>query len=336
MHLGECRYSETIRPISGRAIPLYAGEVLRITQVEGEQCVDFNCFNLYDYKERMSVGHMRVQGIRVRQGHIAVSAPPRYRPMLAITHMAETCVTDLLGARCDATSGELEYGLVPRTNCQDTLAEAIREYGLTPDDVHDSFNMWMHTIWGEGFYSVRNIGPKGDYVDLLALMDVLTVPVTCGSGDIGQVSNFGFKPIQVEVFKASEQSKLTMASYLEQCTGFKNQRMRSDFRVAEIRADRKLRPVRNYQPNFRAYPIVQTEIEVVFSKSELATLRKLRGKIGKSDEEVVRATFMFWYQQNRAKPHWVRPDGIGCGCLETDAARIPVSWEATAYEGDKP
>ena len=319
MRLGECRYNETIRPISGRAIPLYRGEMLRITQLEGEQCVDFNCFNLYDYKERMSVGHMRVQGIRVRQGHVVVSAPPRYRPMLAIAHMAETCITDLIGARCDATSGELEYGLVPRTNCQDTLAEAIREYGLTPDDVHDSFNMWMHTIWGDAFYSVRNVGPKGDYVDLLALMDVLAVPVTCGSGDIGQVSNFGFKPIRVQVFRASEQSNKLMAGYLEQCTGFKNQRTRADFRVKEIRAERKLRPVPGYRPQFRAYPIVRREIEVPFTRSERQAVRLLCGKIGKTDEEVVRAAFMFWYQQNRAKPHWVRPDGIGCLCLDSGA-----------------
>jgi uncharacterized protein YcgI (DUF1989 family) len=314
IQLGRCRYDDIIQPVSGRALPLHKGEVLRITQVEGEQCVDFNCFNLHDYKERMSVGHMRVQGIRVREGHIAVSAPPRYRAMLAIIHMAETCVTDLLGARCDATSGELEYGLVPRTNCQDTLAEAIREYGLTPDDAHDSFNMWMHTVWGESFHSVRNIGPKGDYVDLLALMDVLAVPVTCGSGDIGQVSNFGFKPIQVQIFEASEQSNELMAQYLKQCSGFKNQRTRSDFRVREIRADRKLRRVPNYQPQFRAFPIVETEIEVALDRAELAQVRRLRGKMGKTEEEVIRAAFMLWYQANRAKPHWVRPDGLNCSC----------------------
>src|SRR2546430_14243806 len=53
---GNCRYDITLQPISGKAIPLYQGEVLRIIQVGGEQCVDFNCFNLHDYKERMSVG----------------------------------------------------------------------------------------------------------------------------------------------------------------------------------------------------------------------------------------------------------------------------------------
>ena len=44
----------------------------------------------------------------------------------------------------------------------------------------------MLLIWNGSFFPIRNVGPKGDYVDLLALMDVLTVPITCGSGDIGQ------------------------------------------------------------------------------------------------------------------------------------------------------
>jgi uncharacterized protein len=315
---GECRYDITLQPISGKAIAVYQGEVLRIIQVGGEQCVDFNCFNLHDYKERMSVGHMRIQGIRVREGHIAVSAPPRYRPMLAILHMSDTCITDLIGARCDATAGEREYGLVGRTNCQDTLAEAIREYGLTPDDVHDSFNMWMHTIWDESFYPMRNVGPKGDYVDLLALMDVLAVPITCGSGDIGQISNFGFKPIQCQVFEASDYSREVTKRYLERCTGFKNQRSRADFRVKEIRKDRKLRPVPGYKPQFRAFPIETKEIEVRFTAAELQKVKAHRDKIGKTDEEVVRAAFMLWYQANRTKPHWVRPDGIGCLCGTTD------------------
>jgi hypothetical protein len=310
--LGSCRYDITLQPISGKAVPVHRGETLRLTQVGGEQCVDFNCFNLHDYKERMSVGHMRLQGFRVQQGHIAVSAPPRYSPMLAITHMAETCVTDLLGARCDATGGEREYGVIPRTNCQDTFAEAIREYGLTPDDVHDSFNMWMHTVWGESFRILRNIGPPGDYVDLLALMDVLAVPITCGSGDLGQVSNFGFKPIRVQVFEATDGSRALMQKYLDRCTGYGNQRKRKDMRVNKILAHRELRPIEGYQPSFRCFPIETREIGVSLGRAELRQLRKLFGRKELKDEDLIRAGFMLWFQQNRMKPHWVHPDGPGC------------------------
>jgi hypothetical protein len=307
---GESRLDVTLQPVSGKAIPVYQGEVLRISQVGAEQCVDFNCFNLHDYKERMSAADMREQGFRPKQGHVVVSAPPRYRPMMAVLKMAETCVTDLLGARCDATSGEREYGLVPRTNCQDTFAESIREYGLTPDDVHDSFNLWMHTVWDDSYYPVRNVGPTGDHVDLLALMDVLAVPIICGSGDIAQISNFGLKPIRVEVFEASAGTRAAMQPFLERCSGLKNQRGRESFRNQAILGERKLKPIAGYQPKYRT--IEQAEIEVRFGAAELKALKGLRGKLGKTDEEVVRAAFMLWYMEHRMKPHWIQPEGPGC------------------------
>ena len=64
------------------------------------------------------------------------------------------------------------------TNCQDILAEAQREYGLTPDDVHDSFNLFMHTdIGADGEpYIAPQRAKKGDYIELMALIDVLAIP----------------------------------------------------------------------------------------------------------------------------------------------------------------
>ena len=72
---GRCRYDITLQPISGKAVPLYKGEVLRLIQVEGEQCVDFNCFNLYDYKERMYAIHLRISGSFSRNAIVRGPAP---------------------------------------------------------------------------------------------------------------------------------------------------------------------------------------------------------------------------------------------------------------------
>jgi hypothetical protein len=47
-------------------------------------------------------------------------------------------------------------------------------------------------------------------------------------------------------------------------------------------------------------------------RQSLQRIKAHRGKMGKTDEEVVRAAFMLWYQANRMKPHWIRPEGIGC------------------------
>ncbi len=83
------------------------------------------------------------------------------------------------------------------TNCHDIQAEAQREYGLTPDDVHDCFNLFMCTevaIDGHAAMTRQNTKP-GDHVDLLALMDVLAVPNVCGA-DVMRTSNFSLKPHQ--------------------------------------------------------------------------------------------------------------------------------------------
>ncbi|WP_405001273.1 DUF1989 domain-containing protein [Geochorda subterranea] len=248
------RLDLVLQPVSGKAVPVYEGEILRIIQMEGEQTVDFNCFNLHDYKERMSTSQMRAHGFKPRKGDFIVSNPPRCRPMMYILDMPETCVTDLLAARCDATRGEREYGLDWVPNCQDTLAEAIGEYGLTPDDVHDSFNMWMNTTWdAEGYWTTWNTGQRGDFVDLLALIDVLAVPVICGSGSLGPTSNFSLKPIKIQVFPATSASRRLVAELAGQLPALKTRRGPEDYRTRGVMQERQLRPPSEF--TIKAYPI---------------------------------------------------------------------------------
>mgnify|MGYP003693705369 CR=1 FL=1 len=141
---------------------------LRIIQVEGEQCVDFNAFNLHDYKERMDVGSSRGStGFRPKKGDILSFQSAQIPSHDRYSEMSPTCQTDVLGRTCHATVFEMSFGLERHTNCQDTIAEAISEYGLTPDDAHDSFNMWMNSEWdstGKTF-TMANTGRKGDFVE---------------------------------------------------------------------------------------------------------------------------------------------------------------------------
>ena len=134
-----------IVPGTGKALEVRRGQILRIEQVVGRQCADFNCFNLHDYKEFFHTGRTRhLHGIHPTTGDFLWSAPPRERPMMAI--IADTVGTnDVLYPRCSGFLFEYQYGLPIHTNCHDIQAEAQREFGLTPDDVHDSFNFFMHT-----------------------------------------------------------------------------------------------------------------------------------------------------------------------------------------------
>lgn len=181
------------------------GEVLRIRQIEGEQCVDFNVFDLADATSHLSVGTMRRDGFRVQPGSVLWSNPPRTQALMAVLDLSDTCTTDLLGPRCTAPLFERAFGLSSQPNCQDTMAEAIREFGLRPEDVHDSMNMWMDTAWDDiGWYTSTNTGRRDDYIDLLALTDVLAVPIVCGSGNVFVTSNYAYHPIGIEVFPTTE------------------------------------------------------------------------------------------------------------------------------------
>jgi len=106
-----------MQPGTGKAVELRQGQILRIEQVEGGQCVDFNCFNLHDYKEFMHCGRTRtVHGFHPSRGTFMWSAPPRERAMLYI--LADTYGrNDVLFPRCSAYVYESAYGFGVHTNC---------------------------------------------------------------------------------------------------------------------------------------------------------------------------------------------------------------------------
>ena len=300
---GDQRLDLLLQPVSGKALPVYRGEVLRIAQVEGEQCVDFNSFNLHDYKERMDVGSTRgTTGFRPVKGDIMFSNPPRYRPMVGILEMALTCQADLLGRSCHATQFEARFGFDIHTNCQDTLAECIGEYGLTPDDVHDSFNLWMNTEWGSTgrWWIEPNTGQAGEYVDLLALFDILAVPAICGGGDVGQTSNFSFKSIQIQVFEPSNDTMGIVDQVRERHGSYRNQRTVNEFRVKEIRTQRELRHVPGWEPQFVNYPIQDEGATVELTPKEHDLAVHLQGLgFGGNPGEVVRRAVMHWCLKHR-------------------------------------
>jgi uncharacterized protein YcgI (DUF1989 family) len=306
MHNGGSVVAEfVLAPVSGKALPIQRGQTLTIEQVEGNQCVDFNCFSLHDYKERMSVGMMRRRGFHAREGDYIVSAPPRGRLMMKIAEVSPSCVIDTLGSRCSAEMFESSWGFDWHTNCQDTLAEAIREFGLTPDDTHDSLNFWMDTTWEQdGSWGTRllNASP-GDRVQLLALFDVLAVPVVCGSGDISGVSNYQLNPIRVLVHEASGESLAMVDDVERRFRPLLNQRLPSSFAVPDIKATRALVRDAGYEPAYRRSPIGMVDVEVELGPSEAAVVDELvRQGRARDDADAVRIAVFEYVKDRYTKP----------------------------------
>ena len=282
-------------PGTGKAVELQAGQILRIEQIEGQQCVDFNCFNLHDYKEFMHCGRTRtVHGFHPTKGTFLWSAPPRERALL---YILEDTVgrNDVLFPRCSAYVYESAYGYDVHTNCQDIQAEAQREYGLTPDDVHDSFNFFMCTevTGAHSATMTRQNSKAGDYVDLLALVDVLAVPNVCGS-DVMRTSNFALKPIRLTVFAATDAE----IAQVPKVPILRSQRTPKDFRNPTIKADRALRADPAYLPEFANVPLAVEALSIPLNEEERALLAAARLDIyGEDDGAALRDIFFTWWEE---------------------------------------
>jgi uncharacterized protein len=288
-----------MEPGTGKALPVLRGQVLRIEQLGNGQCADFNAFNLHDYKEYFHTGRTRhLHGLFPAEGDMLWSAPPRERPMLTI--IRDTVGTnDIQYPRCTGFLYEYQYGFETHTNCHDILAESIREYGLTPDDVHDSFNFWMHTgVDDQGrLYIKRMLAKPGDYVELIAHFDVLAVPNVCGA-DIFSTSNFELKPLRVQVFEgtAEEQERWLQPEGRQ----YRNQRTPADFTLSEIKVTRELERDDSYSPEWPVYPIVKRSLDVPLSDEEYGLIEGLRanGGFGETDADIVRHAFFSWWIEN--------------------------------------
>jgi len=293
---GERRFAVELAPVSGKAVALSEGEILRVSQTVGEQCVDFNAFNLQDYKEYMSTGHSRRQGFHLSKGHVLLSN--RMRPLMGIVGLSASCVTDVLAARCNAPLFERKHGVKLHTNCQDTLAAAIGEYGLTSDDVHDSFNIWMNTGWDSfgRMWSDWNSAKEGDYIDLLACRETLAVPVVCGSGDLAKTSNFGLRPIQVEIFKSTDESRNLAARLRSEHWSEVGEVRATEASQEAIRQERTLSVVRDHIPEFPRFPLKMEVLRLRLPDEIYGKLRAVVTKGYATDVgDAVRKATMFWY-----------------------------------------
>lgn len=285
-----------LEPGTGKAVELSRGYVLRVEQVIGGQCADFNVFNLHDWRETFHCGRTRVQhGIFPTEGDVLWSAPPRERPMLTVIADTVRC-NDLSFPRCTRTLFETAWGYQVHTNCQDTLAEALREYRLSPDDVHDSFNMWMNTSVDPktGRLDIgNNLSRAGDYIEFLAHFDVLAVVAVCGA-DLSNTSNFALRPLRISIRSATEAELGTWST--PRVRELVDKERFGYPGVKPAGSEHRLSKDPAYQPQWPVYPILTHEVKVHLNGEEHAALRELAksGSFGPTPGDVLRYLFFSW------------------------------------------
>jgi uncharacterized protein YcgI (DUF1989 family) len=184
-----------ISPRSGTSFILKKGERLKIVDIEGEQVSDLICFNLNDKNEYLSSGRTidYAETIFLTKGHPFYSN----RSNIMFNIVKDTVGRhDFLLTPCSADTFRIIYGHQhPHRGCFGNLVEALAEYGIEPDDIPITFNVFMHVTVNGDTGKVDVLPPKskaGDHIIIEAAMDLI-VGLTACSAEMS--NNYSFKPI---------------------------------------------------------------------------------------------------------------------------------------------
>ncbi|MBK5187215.1 MAG: urea carboxylase-associated family protein [Gemmatimonadaceae bacterium] len=194
-----------LEPQTGGAFTIGRGELLRIVDPLGEQVSDLMSFARDDTAEWLSSGRTidYANTIYLTTGHTLYSN--RSRPMWAI--VSDTVGRhDFLFTPCSPDTFRIIYGTTGHhPSCFANLATALAPFGITPDTIPTTFNVFMNVeVAPNGELSI--LPPRsraGDSIVLRAEMDMIVGVTACSA----ELSNNGtFKPIDVELLAREESS----------------------------------------------------------------------------------------------------------------------------------
>jgi urea carboxylase-associated protein 1 len=184
-------------PWSGQ---LFDGECLRIIDLEGQQAVDFICYNATDYSETYdNTVTMRIpRSIFLRKGMTLYSN--LCRKMLTLEQ--DTVEShDLLFGCCSREINQARYGQPGKNSCRDNFLRELAKLGLDSRSLVPNVNFFMKIpINSHGNFEILE-GPSqpNDFVDLRAHMDLLIVLSNCPQ--LTNIANAGkLSPIRLVRF----------------------------------------------------------------------------------------------------------------------------------------
>ena len=165
----------------GHAFKASKGEHIRLTDLMGQQPIDFWVFNQGDVSEYLSVCHTRVANLsmEVKPGQSAVTN--LRRPIVTIVEDNSPGQHDMLLAACDKTRYEGLGHEGYHRNRQDNLHEALADVGVEIHFSPQPWNLFTHFPWtSDKRIELHSPDTKpGDNIVFRAEMDIFVVISAC-------------------------------------------------------------------------------------------------------------------------------------------------------------
>lgn len=157
-----------------------ACETLRIVDLEGQQAVDFLCYDAADPRDRYSATNtVKTQG----SAYIGLGTVLYADSGKALMRV----VADSLGRHdtiygcCSEANNRLRYGVAGTHSCYANFAAELAAHGLDRGAIVANVNFFMHVpVAADGSLGVApDVSPPGSHVELRAETDTLVVLSAC-------------------------------------------------------------------------------------------------------------------------------------------------------------
>ena len=188
-------------PWSGR---VDRGEHLVLVDLEGQQAIDFLCYNAHDPEERYHAPNtIKIQeNIYLGQGSVLWSV--RARKMMTIVE--DTCGGhDTIFGCCSFELDDVRYGQRNPRSCQQNFESELARHGLGPSAVVPNINFFMRVpVRDDGSAGIVDgwSGP-GDHVTLRAEMDILVV-ISNGPEALNPATGAGPTPVRAIRYRTGD------------------------------------------------------------------------------------------------------------------------------------
>ena len=157
-----------------------AGHHLRIVDLQGQQAVDFLCYDLHDTENRYNAANT-IKGARsVYLGKGARLYSDRGDVLMTLV---EDTVGhhDTIAGSCSTEFNYRRYGIVGTPSCRCNFIAGLARHGLAPRDIPANIDFFMNVpVRPDGSTEIEDgLSVPGDFVDLRAERDCLVVISNC-------------------------------------------------------------------------------------------------------------------------------------------------------------
>jgi uncharacterized protein YcgI (DUF1989 family) len=206
-------HEHVMPPKTGHAVTVKKGQHLRITDIEGKQVVDVALFNADNYGEKLSTSNSRTRYVPppgqdyIPRDHLTVGdnlMSTLCRPMATI--VADTPepkgIHDAHNRMCNRFLFE-SHGAEVQDGCHEIISKAVAEYGIKPEDIPDTFDVFMnyqHNCEKHCWEILTPVSKPGDYIEFRAEMDLLVGLSNCPEDRLTECNDRNCTPMKIEVF----------------------------------------------------------------------------------------------------------------------------------------